>query len=86
MALLLGLQVKSISCFERGETYPSQENIFKLSLILDMSLDEFVFGYKLKDEIISTKEINELLAGLAPKQKSFIISTLKTMCENINSI
>ena len=86
LATLMGLQVKSISCIERGNTYPSQENIFKLSIILDMSLDEFVFGYKSKDETISIKEINDLLSELSPNQISFVLSALKVMCENMDLI
>ena len=86
LATLMGLQVKSISCIERGDTYPSQENIFKLSIILDMSLDEFVFGYKSKDETISIKEINSLLSELSPNQISFVFSVLKVMCENMDLI
>ena len=86
LAILLGLQVKSISCIERGETFPSQENIFKLAMILDMSLDEYIFGYRLNEETISSKEVNDLISGLTSNQKSFVVSTLKTMCENINSI
>ena len=86
LATLMGLQVKSISCIERGDTYPSQENIFKLSIILDMSLDEFVFGYKSKDETISIKEINSLLSELSPNQISFVFSVLKVMCDNMDLI
>ena len=27
----LDIHIKSVSCFEQGETFPSQENIFKLA-------------------------------------------------------
>lgn len=82
----LNMQVKSISCFERGDTYPSQENIFKLALLLDMSLDEYVFGYKLGEENISIQEINELIANLSDDKKAFLIATIKDICKNLNEI
>ena len=86
VALAMDMQVKSISCFERGDTYPSQDNIFKLALLLDMSLDEYVFGYKLGEENISIREINELLSELSNKKKSFLIATIKNIGENLKEI
>ena len=86
VALAMDMQVKSISCFERGDTYPSQENIFKLALLLDMSLDEYVFGYKLGEENISVKEINDLLDDLSEEKKAFLIATIKDICKNLNEI
>ena len=44
LAIALGVTKKFVCYFESGRTFPSQENIFKLATILDMSLDEFVFG------------------------------------------
>lgn len=41
----IGIQTKSISFIERGINYPSPENIFKLAEVLDISLDEYIFGY-----------------------------------------
>lgn len=86
VALAMDMQVKSISCFERGDTYPSQDNIFKLALLLDMSLDEYVFGYKLGEENISIREINELLSELSNEKKSFLIATIKNIGENLKEI
>ncbi|MBO5967173.1 MAG: helix-turn-helix transcriptional regulator [Clostridia bacterium] len=43
---LIGITPKSISYIERGENYPSPDNLFELAKVLDMSLDEFVFSHK----------------------------------------
>ena len=86
VAVALDLQVKSISCFERGDTYPSQDNIFRLARLLDMSLDEYVFGYKLGEENISAKEINELLSSLPEEKKVFLIATVRDICKNLVEI
>lgn len=40
----LGITKKSVCSFEKGITFPNQENIFALAKLLEMSLDEFVFG------------------------------------------
>lgn len=77
---------KTISCIERGESYPTQENIFKLAKVLDMSLDEFVFGYKKGTDIISVNEINEMLADLSEDKKIFLLATMKNICENLKCI
>lgn len=86
VALAMDMQVKSISCFERGDTYLSQDNIFKLARLLDMSLDEYVFGYKLGEENISVREINEILSELSNEKKSFLIATIKNIGENLKEI
>ena len=77
---------KTISCIERGESYPTQENIFKIAKVLDMSLDEFVLGYKKGTEVISINEINKLIADLSEDKKVFLLATIKNICENLNCI
>lgn len=83
---LLGLQTKSISCIERGITFPSPENIFKMARILDMSLDEYVYGYRTNSQIISVAEVNGLLESLPAEKKAFVIAVLKDMCEHLSDI
>ncbi len=82
----IGVQAKTISYIERGENYPSQENIFKIAVVLNMSLDEYLYGYKNESETISISEINEMLSKLSRNKKVFILTTLKTMCENLKII
>ena len=43
LAEKVGLTKKSISFIENGKTYPSPENIFRITKTPDLSLDEFVF-------------------------------------------
>ena len=86
IAIALNLNVKSISCFERGETYPTQENIFKLAQILDMSLDEYVFGFRLREETICISEINALIKALTPDKRDFLVSTIHDICKNLKQI
>ena len=83
LADLLGITPKSVSCTERGETFPSHENIFRLADVLDMSLDEFVFGYSRFNNTISIDEINDMLADLTSEEQGMIIGILKATCESI---
>ncbi len=83
LAEMLGVTSKSISCNERGDTFPDYENIFRLAKILDMSLDEFVFGYKCFESELSLSEMNELMSGLDMESKRMIIETVSTMCRSM---
>ncbi len=83
LADLIGLTPKSISFIERGVNYPSQEHIFKLAELLEMSLDEFVFSYSRFNKTISIQEINDMLEGLTPDDQGIIISMLKGACESM---
>ena len=58
LADMIGLTPKSISFIERGINYPSQDNIFRLAEILDLSLDEFVFSYSRFNKNICIDELN----------------------------
>lgn len=86
LATALNMHTKSVSCFERGETFPSQENIFKLAQILDMSLDEYVFGFRLGEETICISDINMLIKSLSPDKRSFLISTINDICKNLKQL
>ena len=83
LAEALGISVKSVCFFENGTTFPSQENIFKLAEILDMSLDEFVFGETIFDHNICIPEINEMLSALSEKEQGMAIKMLKSTIETI---
>ena len=83
LAVALGLTKKSVCYFESGRTFPSQENIFKLSTILDMSLDEFVFGVSHFNHEISIPQINEMLQTLSNKEQGMALGALSTIIETI---
>ena len=59
------------------------ENIFRLAQVLDMSLDEFVFGYSRFNNTICIKEINDMLVDLSPEEQGMIIGILKAACESM---
>ena len=79
----LGITIKSVCAFEKGSTFPSQENIFALAKLLDMSLDEFLFGEIIFDHQICISEINELLLTLSDKEKGMAIKMLESIVETI---
>ena len=83
LAVALGLTKKSICYFESGRTFPSQENIFKLATILDMSLDEFVFGVSRFNHEISIPKINEMLQALSDREQGMALGALSTIIETI---
>ena len=83
LAAALGLTKKSVCYFEKGRTFPSQENIFKLAQILDMSLDEFVFGESIFNHEIRIPQINEMLQTLSQKEQGMALGALSTIIETI---
>ena len=83
LATALGVTKKSVCYFESGRTFPSQENIFKLAKILDMSLDEFVFGVSVFNHEISIPQINQMLQTLSDKEQGMALATLSTIVETI---
>lgn len=83
LAIALGVTKKSVCYFESGRTFPSQENIFKLATILDMSLDEFVFGVSHFNHEISIPQINEMIQTLSDREQGMALGALSTIIETI---
>lgn len=81
----LGITLKSVSYFECGLTYPSQENIFKLAEILDMSLDEYIFSCTRFNAMVDMGEVNGMLNELSPDDQEMVISIVKAACESIRN-
>lgn len=67
LAEAIGVQIKSISSIERGLIYPSTDNLFHIARILDMSIDEFIFGATMYDPDLCIDDINALLKKMHPK-------------------
>lgn len=86
LADLLGITPKSISCIERGLSYPSPENIFRVARILNFSLDEFLFGASRYDPTIEIPEIHEMLQQLDPQKKAAALSIMKVVCLRLKDI
>lgn len=83
LAEIMGMTPKSISYIERGLTYPTQENIFKLAAILEMSLDEYIFSYSRFNETFCIGEINEALGELSIEDQELVINIVRTTCETL---
>lgn len=83
LAAELGLTTKSVCYFENGRTFPTQENIFKLTSLLEMSLDEFVFGVSHFNHEISIPQINEMLQTLSAKEQGMALATLSAIIQTI---
>ena len=81
----LGITLKSVSYFECGLTYPSQENIFKLAEILDMSLDEYIFSCTRFNDMLDMGEINAMLNELSADDQEMVINIVKATCESIRN-
>ena len=85
LAEKLGITLKSVSYFECGLTYPSQENIFKLAEILDMSLDEYIFSCTRFNDLVDMGEVNGMLNELSPDDQELVINIVKAACESIRN-
>ena len=83
IADLLEITPKSVSCMERGMNYPSPQNLFRLIRYLDMSIDEFVFGYSKYDGTLRIAELNSMLDRLDPADRITLINISKTFCESL---
>ena len=83
LADMIGLTPKSISFIERGINYPSQDNIFRLAELLDLSLDEFVFSYSRFNKNICKDELNEMIKQLDPDEQGMLIGMIKAACETM---
>lgn len=80
LAEKVGLTKKSISFIENGKTYPSPENIFRITKTLDLSLDEFVFGYSNAGKNNVLPKLNEALQKLSPEAQERFINALLELC------
>lgn len=80
---LIKVTPKSISYIERGENYPSPDNLFELAKVLDMSLDEFVFSHKKFDKIMHFDRINEVLEQLSPSNQAILLSIVEAVSETL---
>ncbi len=78
---IIGITGKSVGFIERGENFPTQMNMFKIAKVLDMSMDEFIFGYKFFDADLSMKELNEMLKELSSGDQSLVITIVADICK-----
>ncbi len=83
LAEKIGVQTKSISYIERGLNFPSTDKLFKMCMLLDMSLDEYMYDKVLFTSEISSKEINELLSKIPQKYYPMLLQIIKVCAEEI---
>lgn len=79
----IGIQTKSVSYIERGLNFPSTDKLFKMAILLDMSLDEYMYDMVLFDAEISAKEINEILSKIPQQYYPMFLKIMTTCAEEI---
>ena len=83
LANQVGLTTKTISFIENGKTYPSPENIFRLTKLLNLSLDEFVYGYGRTGESTIIPELNALLEKIGAAKQDGLVRVITEICRMI---
>ncbi len=83
LASMIGLTTKTVSFIENGKTYPSPENVFRLTKLLDLSLDEFVYGYGRTGQNTTVSELNALLEKVDAAKQENLIHIIFEICQMI---
>ncbi len=86
LAEKIGIQTKSISYIERGINYPSTDNLFKIILELEISMDEFIYGETKFDSLITVNEINHMILSISPKYLPAFYSIIKATAEEMSKL
>lgn len=73
-----GIEPSNISHIERAATKLSLPTLVSISNALEVTLDEIIYESLIKNEHITSKIINELLADCTSKEISAIIEIIKT--------
>ena len=85
LAEAMGMTKKSVSFIENGKTYPSPENIFRLTKLLDLSLDEFVFGCTRAGQNSVLPELNEAIGKLNPAEQECLVRVMFEICHMVEA-
>ena len=67
----VGVTVNTISNIERGVAYPSMDVLFRLNELLDFPMEGFFNSIKNYNEYINLAELNENVAKLSIKNRTF---------------
>lgn len=73
-----------ISQIENGNRKPSLETVYKISVALNVSIDELINNQGTKELIIDTTEINSLLQGRTAQEIQLVTSIAKTVLNRLN--
>jgi transcriptional regulator with XRE-family HTH domain len=79
----VNLSTKSISCIERGLHYPSLANLFDIAKVLDMSLDEFLYGYKRFQIGANFTKIDDKIGKLTPDNQTLLLSVVQALTDTL---
>ena len=85
LAEAMGMTKKSVSFIENGKTYPSPENIVRLTKLLDLSLDEFVFGCTRAGQNSVLPELNEAIGKLNPAEQECLVRVMFEICHMVEA-
>lgn len=74
-----------ISQIENGARKPSLETVYKLSIALNISIDELINNQGTKELVVDTTEINTLLQGRTTQEIKLITSIAKTVLNKLDN-
>ncbi len=83
LAEIVKVSENLISDYERGKAVPCRDTLFNLSIALDFSIDALVKGINYVQAPIFPDEISELLDKLTVSQRKIVLSTVKTLAEQM---
>lgn len=74
-----------ISQIENGARKPSLETVYKISIALNVSIDELINNQEITELLIDTTEINTLLQGRTTQEINLITSIAKTVLSKLDN-
>ncbi len=84
LAEKMDLQSSSISHLENGTHSPSLETLLRLSLVLNVGIDEMLYDSlpAVKEHHLD-KDMKELFAGCTPEEKELLLRILQTVKQTL---
>ena len=79
LAAALMVNPNSIGNIERGQTYPDAEKLFRLIVLLDLSIDALMFAESRLEASHLPPELNEGLDALSAEHRGIVLETMKTL-------
>lgn len=72
-----GIEPSNLSHIERGATKVSLPTLMNIANVLEVTLDELVYGSLIKNSHVSVKMIDEVLADCTPQEQMVLAEFLK---------
>lgn len=77
LAEMIGIETVSLSKIETGRSYPTSENLAKISEILDVEPYEFFLTSKMPEKEILLSEINQSISNIShDTQKLMLLNSM----------